>query len=424
MFEPQPSATAPIRQSRFAPAPTPGLPLSVRFFLTAEEEFTDNANQTKENRKSEFSTRVTPGLAVGADRPWGNLGLSYAPSIFIQNNSIGDTEVNQSLSARAALWPGRRFQFNVADDFTDSNDFRDQQDPGSRVTGTTPFIRNVVNAEAAYVLPRLRTALGYANTYYRTDLTGGRDTRIDNAGRASVAYTDPRFNLTGSYILTRGNETSSIEIPYWRHQGDARFGYIVTPAISAVLFGAYQYQEPDSGPSFSTGIGRVGGTLAIGPDGTLELQGGVSVFNTRGQDTDVKPSFLLAYTQRFAAFVVRADFVSGYDNRTSAIDTAGVTYRQSAGLFLTTSELLFRRLIATVGVRWTQEEFQQRSTFGGPPGTTDNTWDFDVSFAYPLARSLSVVVGYTGTIRDSDQTSADFYENRVRLGLRYEYNLF
>ena len=47
-----------------------------------------------------------------------------------------------------------------------------------------------------------------------------------------------------------------------------------------------------------------------------------------------------------------------------------------------------------------------------------------MSFDYALARSLFLTLGYTGTIRDSTQSSADYYENRVRLGLRYEYTLF
>jgi len=156
----------------------------------------------------------------------------------------------------------------------------------------------------------------------------------------------------------------------------------------------------------------------------LELQGGFSAFTTQGADTEVRPSFLVAYSHRFAAFVVRADFLSRFENQTSAIDSTGLTYTRSAGIFVTTSELLFRSLTATVGVRWREEEFFQTSTFGGPPGTKDRTWDFDVSFGYPLARSLFLVLGYTGTIRDSTQDSADFYENRVRLGLRYEYTLF
>ena len=105
MFERQPDEPNLIRQLRLAPVPEDPTPFALRLSLTAEEEFTDNANQTKDNRVSQFSTRLTPGISIRADRPWVNAGLSYAPSAFIQNNSIGDTELNQNLSLRAALWP-------------------------------------------------------------------------------------------------------------------------------------------------------------------------------------------------------------------------------------------------------------------------------------------------------------------------------
>jgi hypothetical protein len=198
----------------------------------------------------------------------------------------------------------------------------------------------------------------------------------------------------------------------------------VTPAITANVNGSYQFQVPDAGAHFATGRGLVGGTVALGPDGTLSLLGGVSVYATEGRDTKVRPSGSLAYTQRFAAFVVSARFESGYQNNSSAIDATGVTFTRSAGVFLTTTQLLFRQLTATLGVRWVENQFEQTSTFGGPPGTKDRTWDFDVSLGYPLARSLSLGLGYTGTIRTSTQSSADFCENRVRLGLTYQYTLF
>jgi uncharacterized protein (PEP-CTERM system associated) len=197
----------------------------------------------------------------------------------------------------------------------------------------------------------------------------------------------------------------------------------VTPAITANVNGSYQFQVPDAGAHFATGRGLAGGTVALGPDGTLSLLGGVSLYATEGQETKVRPSGSLAYTQRFATFVLSARFESGYVNNSSAIDATGVTFTRSAGVFLTTTQLLFRELTATLGVRWVENQFEQSSTFGGPPGTKDRTWDFDASLSYPLARSLSLGLGYTGTIRTSTQSSADFYENRVRLGLTYQYNL-
>ena len=423
MFEPELEASAPLRQSRYAPTPEPGLPFNVRLFLTAEEEFTDNADQTRTNRKSEFNTRIVPGIAIGAERPWANLALSYAPQIFIENNTVGDTEVNQSLSARAALWPGGRFQLNIADDFTDSNDFRDQQDPGSRVTGTNQFTTNTVTAEAAYALPRLKTALAYTNTVHQTDV-GFSDTRVTHSVRPSVDYTDPRFGISGSYTVTRGDENSSIEIPYWLHRGETRFSYALTPVVSAVVTGSYEYEEPDAGAHFSDGRGLVGGTLTLGPDGSLTLLAGVSTFSTQDRGTKVRPSESLTYTHRFAAVAVSARYEEGYENRSGAVDSTGVTFTRSAGIFVTTTALLFRQLTGTLGVRWTEEKFEQTSTFGGPPGTKDRTWDIDVSIRYLLARAVSIDLGYTATIRTSTQDSAEFHENRVRLGLRYEYTLF
>ena len=48
----------------------------------------------------------------------------------------------------------------------------------------------------------------------------------------------------------------------------------------------------------------------------------------------------------------------------------------------------------------------------------------DLAFRYLLARSLFLTLGYVGTFRFSTQESAEFNENRVRLGVTYEYNPF
>src|SRR4030042_148647 len=72
-----------------------------------EQDFTDNVDQTKHNRKSECRTRLAPGVSVRADRPLGNFSLAYAPEFFFPRNSIGELAVNQNLTGRAALFPTR-----------------------------------------------------------------------------------------------------------------------------------------------------------------------------------------------------------------------------------------------------------------------------------------------------------------------------
>jgi hypothetical protein len=421
MFEQRPDAAAPPRQLRFAPPLELVTPLTVQLFLSAEEEFTDNADQTKDNRRSEFGTRVVPGISIRADRPVGSFSLSYAPQVFLPRNSIGDTELNQRLTARAALFPTGKFQVNIADDFTDSNDFRDVEDPGSRRTGRTDFLRNTVTAEAAYAFPKLRTGLAYTNIITQED-RGGTDTRITHVVRPNATYIDPRFTVGGSFGLTRGDENSSISTPYWNYGADGRFQYVVTPTIGAGLAGSYEFQEPDTGSHFSLGRGRVTSTIGVGPEGKLEAAAGVDVFSREEDTTLVRPSFLAAYTHRFATFAVTARYEQGFRSRFQDVDSSGVTFTRSAGLFFTTA--FFRNTVGTLGLRYEENEFQDTTVLGAPAGTTDHTWSVDVEVRYMIIRSLFLVAGYNGVIRTSTQDSAEFYENRVRLGMTYQYTLF
>lgn len=422
MFERQPDVAAPLRQLRFAPAPTEPFPLNVRLFLTAEEEFTDNADQTKDNRRSEFRTRIAPGISVRADRPSATVGLSYAPEVLFPRNSIGDTEVNQNASLRATLWPAGRFQFSLADDFTDSNDFRDVQDPGTRRRGAADFLQNQVTAEAAYALPRLRTALAYTNVInQRRDLPVD-DTRIAHIVRPNMLYRDPRFSAAGSFALTRGNENSSLVTPYWRYEGDGRYLHVVTPTISAGLTGKYAFQEPDEGRSFTLGRGRAIAAVGVGPSGTLQAEAGADFFTRQDESTKIRPSFLASYTHRFFAFAVTARYEEGYRADFEDVDSGGITFTRSAGVFLTSA--FFRNLVATLGVRYEENKFQDTTVLGATAGTTDRTWDVDVELRYLLVRSLFLTAAYTGTFRTSTDVTAEFNENRARLGLTYEYNLF
>ena len=425
MFERQPDASAAPLQLRLAPLPEEPRAFAVRLSFTAEEEFTDNANQTKNDRQSEFRTRITPGLSVRADRPWVNLSLAYAPQVFIPDNSINATELNQNLSFRAGLWPGGRFQFNVADDFVDSNNWQDIQDPGARRTGTSNYLQNTVTAEAAYVLPSLRTALAYTNILNQEDIGVANpttETTMTHVVRPNIAYTDQRFSAGAAYTLTRGNENGSISIPYWNNKVDGRFGYGFAPTITPGLAGSYEYQEPDIGRYFSIGRGRVTTTLAIGSDGNLDLGVGADVFALQGDSTEVRPSFLFAYTQRFRAFAVTARYEQGYVNRFSDLDNSGITFTRSGAILLTSSVL--RDLTATLGVRYEENENQTTTLLGGRAGATDRTWTVNADLRYLLVRSLFLSLGYVGTFRTSTEELSEFNENIIRAGVTYQYDLF
>ena len=253
------------------------------------------------------------------------------------------------------------------------------------------------------------------------DLGTSTDTRISHLVRPNLLYTDPRVTVGGAYTLTRGDENSSIATPYWSQQGDGFFRYALSPAIIPGVTGYYQFQEPDVGPHFSLGRGQATGTFSFGPDGTLDVGAGGDLFAQQGVSTQVRPSGFLAYTHRFSAFAVTARYQHGYLNNSLGVDGSGVTLTRSAGIFLTSG--YFRNLTTTFGIRYDENQYEQTTTVAAA-GTTDRTWAVDLLFRYLIVRSLFLTLGYSGTFRSSTQESAEFNENRVRLGLTYEYNPF
>jgi hypothetical protein len=56
--------------------------------------------------------------------------------------------------------------------------------------------------------------------------------------------------------------------------------------------------------------------------------------------------------------------------------------------------------------------------------TKQNTFNADLGIRYYLIGGLSLNLDYVFTIRDSTDPTQDFYENRFRMGLTYQYGLF
>jgi uncharacterized protein (PEP-CTERM system associated) len=103
------------------------------------------------------------------------------------------------------------------------------------------------------------------------------------------------------------------------------------------------------------------------------------------------------------------------------VDNTGVTRLRTASVALTITA--FRDLTATLQAAWTENRFEQTTVAGGPAGTRDRTWDLEAGLQYLLARSVALSLQYVLTIRTSTTETAEFVENRIRLGLVYQYGL-
>ena len=412
----------PLRVLPLAPPVETLAPISIRTFLTVEEEFTDNANQTKDNRKSEFRTSVAPGLAAHVERPQASLDLGYTPRFFYPER-LSDAQLDHNLTLRSGWNPSPFIRLNLSEDLIKSNDFRLQQNPGTLRTGTVGYLTNQSTVGAAYGPPEGRIGLSYSNVLQRNDAPGADDS-LTHIVRTDAQVTNPRLSLGGSYTLARGE--FDISSPYWEHSLDARATRVLTPTISATLSGLFTYHDPDRDPNLMIGRARLGVTGAFGPYGSLAAEAGVGVFNQQNDSTSVRPSILLNWTQQFTLFSLSAAYQQDYQENFQQVTNAGVTFTRSAGLVLTSSGMLFRDLTATLTGQWVENRFQLAvpGQNGVSAGTVDRTWNLGMEIRYLILRGLSLVLGYTATIRTSTDPNAEFLENRVRFGLTYQYDIF
>jgi hypothetical protein len=171
---------------------------------------------------------------------------------------------------------------------------------------------------------------------------------------------------------------------------------------------------------------RLGVTGAFGPYGSLGAEAGANVLARQNNSATVRPSILLNWTQQFTFFSISANLHQAYQENFQDVTNAGVTLTRSAGLVLTSTGLLFRDLTTTLTGQWVENRFQLTvpGQNGVSAGTVDRTWNLGAEIRYLILRGLSLVLGYTATIRTSTDPTAGFLENRVRFGLTYQYDIY
>jgi len=424
---------SPLRPIPFGLAPPlePSKALSLRMFLTTQEEFTDNAYETKNNRKSEYRTYISPGVSLGLDRPQTTMNLSYVPTFFVSDNHVQDNRVDQYLTSRGTWNPAPYIRFGLAEDLIYSSDFQAVQDLGSRRTGTTPYLTNVGSFEAAYLPPQGRLALSYTNVVNQQYVTNP-DNSLTQTIRADGELTNPKWTVGTSYWLTRGD--FDISSPYLENNLEARVRRTLDPTLSGTLYGLFTYHNSDQATAvdYILGRGRIGPTWNYSPTGSFEVTGGVDVLSPQNSPsplaiaqtgTQVRPSALVRWADGFTYIGIAATYDQSYQANFTSVVNTGLAFTRTAGLMLTTTGQLFRDLTASLGVNWVENDYQL-STINVGSGTKDRTFNIDTEIRYYILRSLSLTLGYNFTIRNSTDPTAGFYENRVRFGLTYQFDRF
>ena len=400
-------------------------------YLTVDEEYTDNVFQTKNNRQSAFQTNITPGLRFNHEGPNDTLNFTYAPTFFFSSNSEQGHRFNQYLTLRGALRPTARLQFNMEEDYTQSNSSQFNPNLGTAFRGTATYKTNVGTVSGAYIGSQLRTALLYIN---HLTINEGQtfNNSLTQTGRLSAEYTTPRTKYIGSYDLVRGvfpNATFATVSPdYWEQDVRASVAHPLTPTISLTGSGLFTWHKTAQSlfqrNNYIIGGAQVGSNINVGPTGLLGVQLGAQVYspeNQSTQSTKVYPSGILSYIQQFNYFSVGASYAQSFTANFTDVVPTGPSETRTASLFLRTTA--FRDVTASLGGHWIWNRYQQATQFG-LAGTKVTTFQVHAQVRYTIIRLLYLTLGYTFTNRRSTVASNEYLENRGLLMLNYAYDIW
>jgi len=416
-----PSGGGPLGPFRFSqPVVDFGAPVQVTATATVEEEYTDNVNETKTNRQSQFRTNFYPGLGAFLDRTASSFYGLYAPRITYLNTNVDGSDnpaIDHNLTARGRWKPTGQLQIDAAEVYTNSSNFQDLQNLGSRQVGTQRYTSNTGTIGAAWLPPQGRLGLSYTNVLSEP---GGinPDNGFTHIVRPDFAIRNPRWELAGNYAMTRA--TYDISTPYWEHSGEARLSRFLTPSFTAALSGLVTSHLPDDSSTVSFMIERLrlAGTWTASPVTFFDGAIGVDRFDPNNSSPKMRPSASLGLTHRFPLFDLAARYEAGFQEQFQDVLNTGATFTQAASVLLRLTA--YRNLLATLAIRWTQNDFQL-STANVGANTTDRTWNLEMGVRYTLLRPLFLTFNYALLLRDSTAPGVGFTENRVRVGLTYAF---
>jgi hypothetical protein len=370
-----------------------GIPLgSFRAFpqLHVGEVFDSNIFRNQTDHKADLITEIAPRLALGSD--WNRHALTFEADANIGKHILNPDEDYEDYAFRtngrldithsASLDAGVGFQHLHQD--RSSPDEEDGIHPTqyTDLGGTLGFTKQFGRFQL-----RLESLLDRLN--YRDDekLVDGTVENINNDDR-------DRYELFG---LTK-------------------LGYEVSPAFQPFIGGGYgiiRYDDKVDDNGFNRNADR--SNVVVGTD--LDLSGVTSAelyvgyMSQQPEDNQLStiqgPEFGGTVTWNVTrlttvtADVARTIAATTLDNASGALET---------GAGLTVDHELRRNVLLQLNGNWLQSDFNGIDRL-------DNTYQAGIQGSYLVNRNLSITAGYAYQTRSSTDSSAEFTQNLVSLGL-------
>ena len=360
----------------YAP-PTQGR-LAVTPSLTVSEEFNDNIFLSSANRRSDFITQFTPGVALAIKQPDFRImaGYNFTAEVYARQENLDNAANRQNFVTTAFYEPTPLLTLNLIDAFSYSTNSNAASLSGIS-SGRQEAWSNVLAPSLDLRLTPRTT--GHLFGAYALERFGGQGTQGSDVYRIGTGVdfaVSPRGSVTGgydfAYLDIKGQPTALVHTP------------------------------------------RVGGTYRVTPTATATFSGGPS-FVVSERDTTVIP----AVTAKLIEVATWGAMSIFYDRAAStAGGFGGPSENQTVGGSVTAAKL-WRGVVLDFSPRYTMSK-----SVGIAPSRIDiEALTLNPSVSYQIARNIAVVTAYTFfNQRTGGATSTVAVDqNRVFIGLRFGY---
>jgi len=337
--------------------------------ISVSEEYTDNVFETRDFKRSDFITRLIPGLAFRYNSAFWDWDVGYAFDYRFFAKNTRDDDYTHNVNARGltrlisdALFLEvtdvyQRVSLNVARDYTEESLYGNQSDSNNFTA--SPYFNFRLGSNST-----LRTGYRYINVWYK-DPTG--IDRRQHVGFAEATYEySPRLSLSASYTYTHENSESS----YDRH----------------VPYVGFRYEYKDR--SF------------------LFAQAGYTWFNARGNNSSNYPYWNAGLTHAFGTYTV--SLATGVQYPEDPL--SGVT-RETDYTLTITKELSRGNVALNIGY----------ANFSGDAIDTENRYGGGITARYDLGSRLQATLA--AYIERYDHRLSDTYTRRIFLNPSLSYPL-
>ncbi|MGA7827471.1 MAG: TIGR03016 family PEP-CTERM system-associated outer membrane protein [Geobacteraceae bacterium] len=235
--------------------------------LAVREEYTDNIYEQQASRRSDYITRLMPGLALKYNAPLWDWDLAYTFDYRIYARNSRDDESTHDLAAKGHIKIIDEFLFldlsdvykrvslDVRRDYTQESLFANQSDS------------NIATASPYFVFhPGTRTTIKsgyrYTNVWYRDP--NAIDKR-EHSGFINASYEySPKVTFNADYTYTHQNSVN----PYNRHSPSAGARYEYADKSFLFAQGGYTWVNYRNSPDFNkpfwnAGITHTFNTLSV-----------------------------------------------------------------------------------------------------------------------------------------------------------------